>query len=208
MVGPFSSIPGGPTKWVERVMEQDLLDPTGKIQSSWYKNVRSFCRVNGLFSWFSSSDYEKMNKDLLPPKLRGGTWEDVTWLRCWRLRTSRSSNIWDSWWFILCAAHWKGIHEDNMGSTLEELRVWIWWAMVLVSLWGLVYYFLCNTLLFSVIQSVTLYLASILPPDLTTSKANKLWWTLGYIHWSWDSLSGTSVTANVLVHVAISKQGS
>lgn len=60
--------------------------------------------------------------------------------------------------------------------------------MVLVSLWGLVYYFLCRTLLFSVIQAETLYLASILPPDIIASKANEQRRTLGYFPLSWDSL--------------------
>lgn len=150
-------------------------------------------------------------------------WIRICYLRNCVLGHGRMLPGWDAGDWEQVGAATSGTH-DGSSSVLRTGRtamktIWapLWrnseseygGTTVLVSLWGLVYYFLCNTLLFSVIQSVTLYLASILPPDLTTSKANELWWTLGYIHWSWDSLSGTSaVTANVLIRVVISKQGS
>lgn len=109
-------------------------------------------------------------------------WENITWLRCWRVRTAcRCSNTHQE--PTACHPCWaqKGQchHKDNRASTQEEIRESEYSGQQTLPLWGLVYYSLWKALLFSLIQLVALYLASISAPDLITSKANEQWWPLG-----------------------------
>lgn len=123
-------------------------------------------------------------------------WENITWLRYWRLRTiCKCSN---TYWGLTTrqphAGHGKCSHEDSRGSTQEELRESeCGGATDSVSLWG-------SGLLLS-LEYVTFPMNPVggsifsfhfclqILSQVKLMNSGDLW---GHIHTSWDGLSATS----------------